>query len=59
MGEKPVIIRCEFCKEGKSISEIVEESFRLYLVRTFAFADKKPYHDRDERPLISGGIPCT
>lgn len=59
MGATPVVIRCEFCRDGKSISEIVEESFRLYLDRTFAFANQKPYHDCDEWPLISGGQPCT
>ena len=36
MREKPVIIQCEFEPNGKNISEILEESFVLFLHRTFA-----------------------
>ena len=36
MREKPVVIQCEFASEGKDISEILEESFILFLHRTFA-----------------------
>ncbi len=56
--ETPVVIRCEFFEDGKRISEIWEGSFRLYLTREFAFVNEKPYHDRDEWPLISGGQLC-
>lgn len=36
MRKKPVVVQCEFETKGKNISEILEESFILFLHRTFA-----------------------
>ena len=36
MREIPIMIQCEFDSNGKAISEILEESFLLFLHRTFA-----------------------
>lgn len=36
MHEKPIIVQCEFNPDGKPVSEIIKESFILFLHRTFA-----------------------
>ena len=41
MNTKTVVVHCEYSEEGKDISEIILESFRLFLqkeFRTFAIA---------------------
>ena len=38
--EAPVV-RCEYTKAEKSLSHLVEESFRLYLARIFATTGSK------------------
>lgn len=37
----PVVL-CVCTKEGKSLSEILEESFRLYLIHVLAASESEP-----------------
>ena len=34
------VVHCTYCNTEKSISEILEESFRLYLIRILAIPEK-------------------
>lgn len=56
--EAPVV-RCEYTKAEKSLSHLVEESFRLYLSRILAEAGNLRYHVGDEWSLISRRKRCT
>lgn len=53
------VVHCTYCNTEKSISEILEESFRLYLGRILAAMEHPLYNVSDEWPLISGGMVCT
>ena len=35
MRDQPIVIQCEFEPDGKRVNEILEESFALFLRRTF------------------------
>lgn len=44
MNTKPIVVHCTYSEEGRDISEIIKESFRIFLQKelgTFA----KPTHD--------------
>ncbi len=48
--EKTVAVRCEFCKEGKAVSELLEGSFRLYLRRAL---DETPCRGPEANDAVS------
>lgn len=51
MKQKLPIVKCLYPKESeKSASDLLEESFRIYLIRILAAA---------ERPAAQGGVACT
>ncbi|MCD8382762.1 MAG: hypothetical protein LUC30_07600 [Clostridiales bacterium] len=33
------VVHCDYAKDGKSLSELIEESFRSYLIRIIAATD--------------------
>ncbi len=41
MRKKTVVVHCVYAEKGKNISDLLEESFRLYLSRTFMEAKRK------------------
>ena len=41
MGEKTVAVSCAYDPEGPALPEILEESFRLYLIRSLAEGEGK------------------
>ncbi len=59
MEPKQLVVHCLYTDNTKDLAELLEESFRSYLHRTFASYSKNYYTVHDEWPLISGGITCT
>lgn len=59
MREKTVVIQCEFEPAGKAVSEILEESFVLFLHRTLANPQERQCNPHDEWSLISRRKLCT
>ena len=41
MSKKTIVVHCQFDPNGKQISEILEESFLLFLNRTVAVPQEK------------------
>lgn len=41
MRKKTVVVHCMYADKGKTIPDLLEESFRLYLSRTFAETKRK------------------
>ena len=55
-------VTCTYPEDGRSVREILLESFQLFLCRELGSVAKgwaMECHPYDEWPLISGGMTCT
>ena len=53
------VVHCIYTEAEKSLAELLEESFRLYLVRILATPENPLYNVCDEWSLISRRNLCT
>ena len=53
------VVHCIYTEAEKSLAELLEESFRLYLVRILATSEESVVHVCDEWSLISRRKLCT
>ena len=58
MKQQDLPVTCTYSENGDA-AQILHRSFSLYLDRVLAETEQKPYHRRDEWPLMSGGNLCT
>lgn len=55
MRKKTVVVHCTFDQNGKSLTELLHESFQLYLTHALALSPEKPACARKDRPPAPGG----